>query len=433
MKTIAWQAEGWKPRFFTIWGGQALSLLGSQIVQFSLVWWLTEQTGSATVLAMASLVAFLPTIVLGPFVGPLVDRWNRRAIMLLADGAIATATLVLALGFALGLASPAVVIGLVFVRAVGAGFHQPAMTASTSLMVPDRQLTRVAGLNQMLQGGLGIISAPLGALFVVLLPIQTVLLIDVGTALFAIAPLLWIAIPQPPVRPGEHGETGNGYWRQLKDGFRYLVNWRGLLILSIFITVVNFVMAPSGALFPILVADHFNGGAPELGWLQAGFSIGIVAGGVILGAWGGFRRRIVTSMVGLFFLGVAYGSLGVIPGDRIWLAILASGAGGLMLPFVNGPVRAILQSTVAPEMQGRVFTLLGSFAQAMIPLGLLIAGPVADAFGVTSWYLIAGLGCAGMAVLSLATPAVIRIEEQRQAPEPESAGQEMESVVEQTR
>src|SRR6185503_14647221 len=149
--------------FWTIWSGQALSLAGSQASQFALIWWLTEKTGSPAVLTTATLVALLPSIVLGPAIGALVDRWSRRRTMIVADSAVALGSLVLAGLFLTGRASTTVVLLFIFLRAVGGAFHAPAMLAATSLMVPPEQLSRVQGVNQMLQGGIGIFTAPLGA------------------------------------------------------------------------------------------------------------------------------------------------------------------------------------------------------------------------------------------------------------------------------
>jgi DHA3 family macrolide efflux protein-like MFS transporter len=154
-------SRGWAPPFFTIWTGQAFSLLGSQLVQFALIWWLTKTTGSATVLATASLVGLLPQVILGPVIGTLVDRWNRRLTLILADSTIALATLGLALLFWSGKVEIWHVYLLMFIRSTAGGFHWPAMQASTSLMVPKEHLARIQGLNQILQGGMNIASAPL--------------------------------------------------------------------------------------------------------------------------------------------------------------------------------------------------------------------------------------------------------------------------------
>lgn len=142
--------SNWKPRFFTIWSGQALSLVGSALVQFALVWWLTVETGSATTLATASFVALLPQIILGPFVGTLVDRWNRRLIMIAADASVALTTALLIALFATGRVAVWHVYLAMFLRSLGGTFHYPAMAASTSLMVPHEHLARVAGMNQTL-------------------------------------------------------------------------------------------------------------------------------------------------------------------------------------------------------------------------------------------------------------------------------------------
>ncbi len=150
----------WKPRFFTIWLGQVASLIGSSVVQFGLIWWLTQSTGSATVLATASLIALIPGIFLAPFAGVLVDRWQRRTVMVAADGLVALAALWLAVTFWSGSIEIWHIYALMLLRSIGQSFHWPAMQASTSLMVPDEHLTRVAGLNQATKGALNIVGPP---------------------------------------------------------------------------------------------------------------------------------------------------------------------------------------------------------------------------------------------------------------------------------
>src|SRR5688572_15127051 len=154
--TAADESRPMRP-FLILWAGQSLSLIGSQAVQFALIWWLTERSGSATILATATLLGLLPPIVLGPVIGTLIDRWNRKRVMLAADGFIAVASLLLAWLFATGTAEVPHVLGLLFLRALGAAFHAPAMTASTTLMVPEKHYARIQGLNQSVQGILAIV------------------------------------------------------------------------------------------------------------------------------------------------------------------------------------------------------------------------------------------------------------------------------------
>jgi DHA3 family macrolide efflux protein-like MFS transporter len=412
MINLSWNETNWRARFFTIWGGQAISLFGSRLVQFALIWWLTAETGSATVLAIASLIGLLPTVLLGPFAGALVDRWKRRQVILVVDTAIALATLLLAYLYAIDAVSVGTVYVLLLVRGIGESFHWPSMSAATSLMVPDEQLTRVQGLNQMLQGGLNIVAAPLGALLFGYLPMQGIMLIDVVTAAFAILPLLAISIPEVAQHEEKSSsERSTTFWDDFRSGLKYVRGWPGLMILMLLAMVINFLLTPAAALMPILVADYFKGGPLQLGWIEAAFGFGMIAGGLVLGAWGGFKKRILTSMVGLLGLGIGFSLIGFVPSNLFWLGVVSAFFAACMVPMVNGPIHAILQSAVEPEMQGRVFTLVGSMGAAMAPLGLIIAGPVADAIGVQSWYVIGGLACVLMAVVGYSIPAVMNIED----------------------
>ncbi|MGW8226935.1 MAG: MFS transporter [Anaerolineales bacterium] len=412
MINLSWNDTNWKARFFTIWSGQAFSLFGSRLVQFALIWWLTAETGSATVLAIASLFGLLPTVLLGPFAGALVDRWKRRQIILIVDTAIALASLLLAYLFAIDAVGIGTVYVLLLVRGIGESFHWPSMSAATSLMVPDDQLTRVQGLNQMLQGGLNIVAAPLGALLLGLLPMQGIMLIDVVTAALAILPLFLITIPEVAQHGGKSGSMGiPTFWEDFRSGLNYVRSWPGLMMLMLLAMVINFLLTPAGALMPILVSDYFKGGPLQLGWIESAFGFGMIAGGLLLGAWGGFKKRILTSMFGLIGLGVGFSLIGFVPSNLFWLGVVGAFFAASMVSIVNGPIHAILQSAVEPEMQGRVFTLVGSLASAMAPIGLIVAGPVADVIGVQSWYVIGGLACILMAVLGYSIPAVMNIED----------------------
>jgi DHA3 family macrolide efflux protein-like MFS transporter len=411
--------KAWKTRFFTIWSGQALSLLGSQLVQFALIWYLTVQTGSATVLATASLVGLVPYVVLGPIVGTLVDRWNRRVIMIVADSIIAIATVVLALLFAMNVVEIWHIYLLMFIRSVAGGFHGNSMTASTSLMVPTEHLTRIQGINQMLNGGLNIVAAPLGAILLELLPMQGILAIDVVTAVLAVTPLFFFAIPQPErIERGDLIERDKpSVWQDLASGLRYVLNWPGLLIIASMAVLINFLLTPAFSLLPLLVKDYFNGSAVHLSWINSAFGVGIILGGLLLSIWGGFKRKVMTSMLGLAGMGTGTLLMSQVPPTGIYIAIGAALLVGIMQPITNGPIHAVMQSTVAPDMQARVFSLLGSAASAMSPIGLLIAGPLSDKYGIQTWFLLGGSLCLLMAAAGFFIPALKNMEADRTSQE----------------
>lgn len=412
------ESKKWARPFFTIWIGQALSLVGSQVGGFALVWWLTQETGgSATILALMTFIAMVPGVILGPFVGALVDRWDRRRVMMVADSTIALFSAGLVALLWLDALQVWHIYVIMFVRALGGTFHFSAMQASTSLMVPKSQLARVGGMNQTLRGALDIITPPLGALLMELLPLSAIMGIDVVTAAFAIGPLFFVHIPQPERRaaeaqPSERQSPVKVLFRDVGEGFAYVWHWTGLFIVLLMATVLNMMANPAFSLLPILVKNHFAGGALELGWLNSAWGIGLIAGGLTLSVWGGFRRKIDTSLVGLVGMGLGMFVVGIASPDGFWLAWAGMLFAGFMNPIVNAPFMAILQSAVAPEIQGRVFAAIGSLSGVASLLGMAIAGPVADGFGVSVWFAAAGVISLFMGVAIRAIPAVIHIEDE---------------------
>ena len=402
----------WMVPFFTIWTGQQLSIVGSRAAQFALVWWLTLETGSATVLATASLVALAPQILLGPFVGALVDRWNRRVVMIVADSFIALVGLWLAFLFWSGTMEVWHIYIVMVARSFGETFHWPAMAASTTLMVPEKHYTRISGLNQTIHGLLNLIGAPLGALLLSLIPMHGVMLIDVATAAFAVIPLLFIVIPQPK---REHIEAikESSFLANAREGLRFVLHWPGMLVLLAAASILKIALMPAFSLVPLLVKDHFGGEAAEYSMLSVSVGLGMLLGGLALSAWGGFRKKVYTILLGLLGIGAASLVLGLTPATMFWLGIVSTFVIGFMISLADAPIAAIMQATVPPEIQGRVFGLLGSLFSLTTPIGLAIAGPVGDAMGIPFWFRLAGIICLIIAVVSFFIPAFRQLEEHR--------------------
>jgi DHA3 family macrolide efflux protein-like MFS transporter len=304
-----------------------------------------------------------------------------------------------------------------FLRSLAGSFHWPAFSASSALMVPAEHQSRVQGINQTLQGATNIVAAPLGAILLGLMPIASVLLIDLGTAALAIATLLPVFIPQPaPAATGDAGGGGRAsIWAEMRLGLRYVAGWPGLLIVLLMALVINLLLTPAFSLLPLLVTGHSNAGALELGWMESAWGIGVVVGGLLLGIWGGFRRRVLTSLGGLIVMGAGVTALGLIPTSAFPVGVGALFIIGVTNPFINGPIQAVLLVAVAPEMQGRVLGLVMSASTAATPLGLLIAGPLADAIGVRAWYVAAGIVTAAMGAAAFFVPAVTHIEDRTKA------------------
>lgn len=409
---------GWKKTFFLIWFGQAFSLFGSELVQFALVWYLTKQTGSASVLAMASFVAVLPKVFLSPFIGALIDRWNRQRVMIFADLGIAFLSLILVLVFWLGDVQVWHIYVVMFMRAVGSSFHWPSMQASTSLLVPKGSLARISGWNQTLQGAMGILAPMAAALLLDFLPMQGILAIDILTALMAILPLLFVTIPQPvPLADRPILSGVRDLWRDVKEGFQYLSHWKGMLYLIAAATILNFLLNPGYTFTPLLVTDYFKLGAFELSLIEAVFSIGMITGGLVLGAWGGFRKKIVTILAGILGIAGSTAMIAAAGADQFYAALVGMSLSGFMMPIVNGPIYAVLQSHVEPDIQGRVFTLVSSLSTAMLPLSMLVAAPVAEWIGIRGWLALAAAGCFVIGAGGFLIPELINLEDPHYQPQ----------------
>ena len=411
----------WPIRFFSIWITQAFSQIGSQITQFALIWWITQSVGSATALATASLMGLLPRVIIGPFAGVLVDRWNRKRVMIAADLLSMFCVLVVAYLFATETVQIWHLYGLMFIRSVCGAFQYPAMQATMPLIVPEAHLARVAGLNEMLNGGTNIVAPILSALLMTIVPLQGMLMVDVATALPAVAVLLIFVIPQPRPAASAGAATASAgaatasarpqnVWQDMREGLQFMRGFRGLLIISCAAMLVNFVLAPTGSLMPLLITKHFKGQVTDLAVIESVFGIAVIIGSLLLSVWGGFKRRIVTCCTGLAGLGIGTALIGLAPSNVFGLALAGMFLMGFMNTFANGSVMAIMQTVVPNHMQGRVMSLLGSAAGLMTPLSLAASGPLSDLLGLQVWYIVGGIGCVLTALLMFASPSVMHIE-----------------------
>jgi MFS transporter, DHA3 family, macrolide efflux protein len=348
----------WQFRFFTIWIGQAFSMLGSHLVGFAFVWYLTDQTGSATILAVGSLMNLIPSIVIGPIAGAFVDRWNRKVVMAVFDSITALFTLLIAILFIFDFAQIWHIFLVMFIRSTCGQFQWAAMIASTSLMVPRQYLSRVAGANQTLQGLMNIIAPALGALFISLMPIQGILFVDVFTAALAVGPLLFFTIPQPQ-RNGTQAtvpfQEKTSIWQDFSEGWKYVTGWPGLMAIIFLAMMVNFLVTPAFTLLPLVVTEHFSKGAYELGFINSAFGIGVIVGGLVLSAWGGFKNQMVTSLVALTTSGWAVLVVGLASPSMYLLALVGMALFGFLIQSSMAPLWRSCRQRLNQKYRGVFF------------------------------------------------------------------------------
>ena len=315
--TLPDPGPGWQRRFWTIFGGQGLSLIGSALTQFVLLWWITDTTGSISALTTAGLAALLPQALLGPLGGTLADRYSRRALMIGADAISALCMMVLITLFLTGNIELWHLYTMMFVRSAMQAFQAPAAAASTALLVPNSFLPRAAGLNQSLQGIMTVAAAPLGALAIGVMPIGLALGIDVITALLGIVPLLFFKIPQ--VRAARGSRTG--MWQEFVEGVQLVWRQPGLRRLYGLLGVVVLVIMPSFTLLPLLVRQHFGGGAGEVALMEGLTGLGMLAGGAIVTALAP-KRQVRWVLVGFTAACLTLALTALMPADLFWLAVL---------------------------------------------------------------------------------------------------------------
>ncbi|MEW6648601.1 MAG: MFS transporter [Chloroflexota bacterium] len=360
--------------FLVIWMGQLISILGSGLTSFALGVWIFQETGQATPFAITVLFGTLPRILLSPLAGSLADRWNRRRLMILSDSGNALVTLVVVL---LVYTDSLQIWNIYLVALAGslcAAFQEPAYTASITMLVPKKDLARASGLMQIAQS-MELLVAPLlaGVLFG-FIGLGGIVLIDFITYFFAVGALLIVRIPQPKLTSQPEGSGKNKTWQDAQFGWKYLRQRAGLFGLLLYFALVNFLVNLGGVLTAPLLLSFTN--PTVLGAVQTVSGVGMLAGSLILGAWGGPKQRIrgVLAFIGLASLGVM---LVGIRADALWI-----GAGYFVLlfcvPLASGTSQAVFQTKIAADVQGRVFAIRAMISRSMMPVAFLLAGPLAD-------------------------------------------------------
>lgn len=400
--------EHWKRNYAILWGGQAVSLLTSSILQMALIWHLTAATQSALVLSMASLAGFLPSAVLGAVAGTLVDRTSRKAAMVGADLFIAAVSLVLVFAAMDGELPIWLILTVLAVRSVGTAFHTPAISATTPLIVPAEQLTRCAGYTQSLQT----ISFIAGTAIVgILYPIWTIsgmVALDVAGAVVACLAVAMIPIPEVEKQAAA---AKSSLWYETKEGYKILRQQKGLFAILCSAAIFMILYSPINALFPLMSLDHFGGTTVQASIAEIAFAVGMLVGGLLLGVKGGFRRRGFGIPFSVALMGLPICLSGLLPPSGFWLFAALCVVMGLSCPIYNAPVTALMQERVPPEYLGRVFGLYGSVCSLAMPIGLVLSGAFADRVGTPRWFVITGALCVLLAVGMYLTPSIRNIDE----------------------
>lgn len=373
----------WKKDIVLFILSQTVSLLGSSLVQYAIMWYITLHTKSGIMMTISIICGFLPTFFLSPFAGVWADRYNRKILIMLSDSFIALTTLVMAILFFMGYGSIPLLFVMSALRAVGSGIQTPAIGAFIPQLVPEEQLTRVNGINGSIQSMIMLLSPMLSGALLTMATIEAIFFIDVITAAVAVAVLLFFL--KVPVHAKAQSSQGVSYFKDLHEGVLYIRDHKYVRKFFIFCAFFFFLAAPVAFLTPLQVTRSFGSDVWRLTAIEIFFSLGMMLGGMIIASWGGFRNRIHTMTLSSFVMGICTFALGVIPIFWLYLAVMV--ICGIFMPFFNTPSTVLLQEKVEPDFLGRVFGVLGMISSSMMPLGMLVFGPVADIVPI-EWLLI---------------------------------------------
>lgn len=404
--------QNWKRNTVAFMASQAISLFGSSLVQFAITWYITLTTQSGVYMTISIICGFVPTLILSPFAGVWADRYDRKKLIMFSDGAIALSTLVLAIVFLTGYKPIWLLFAVSALRALGSAVQSPSINAMLPDMVPEDQLMRINGINGSLQSLLTLVSPALaGALLTATGSIELLFFLDVITA--AIAIVVMLRFLKLPVHVKKEGKLQGGYFGEIRQGLSYIRKHNYLLHMFVFIALINFAAAPIAFLTPLQTVRSYGDEYWRLTALEITFSAGMLLGGLLISTWGGLKNRIHTIVLALGIMGVTTVLMG--SGVSFWVYLAMLVLSGFSMPLANTPAITLLQEKVDSAYIGRVFSVVSMISSCVMPLSMVIFGPLADRIAI-EWILvgtgIAFLALAGIMLMDRTAVAIGKREEQ---------------------
>ena len=408
--------EKWQRQTALFLGSQTISLFGSSLVQYAIFWYLTLETQSGVIMTLSTIFGFLPTFFISPFAGVWADRYNRKRLIVLSDGITALSTLVLVLLFLAGQRSIWILLATSAIRAIGAGIQMPAVGAILPQIVPEKELTRINGLNGSIQAVVMLVSPMISGALYQFAPMEGIFMIDIVTAALAIAIMVFLL--KVPTHEKASQEQVSNYLQDMKLGFRYIQNHDFIKRLFLYFSLAFFMAAPVSFLSPLQVARSFGEDVWRLTAIEIAFSIGMIGGGLWIASWGGFKNRIHSIAFAIGAMGLCTFGMGVIP--NFWIYLFLMGLVGLVIPLLNAPSMTLLQEKVEEDFLGRVFGVQSMVASSMMPLGMLIFGPLADRMAIEILMAVSGVFLMVVAFFAIRDRVLLEAGK----PEPSDTGKE---------
>lgn len=374
----------WKKSIVRFLSAQTISLFGSSIVQYGIVWYITLTTSSGKMLTLSTLCGFLPQIVISLFAGVWIDRYDRKTLVMVSDSVIAVSTLALAAAFLAGYKNIWLLFAVLVIRSAGTGIQTPAVNAIIPQIVPAEGLMKINGINSTLSSAIMLISPAVSGAVLSAASLEATLFIDVVTAIIGVGITSTVLL-----RPYERSIQGErSCLEEIKSGFYYLKENRFIGRLLVFQLVILFLISPSAFLTPLMVSRRFGGEVWRLSASEMTYSLGMILGGLLIVSWGGFKKRLNTTMLAGAFYGLLMIGLGAAPVFLVYL--LCNTLIGVTSPCYNAPITVTIQERVIPEMHGRVFSFMQIASSCALPLGMVFFGPLADSVDIQTLLITSG-------------------------------------------
>ncbi|MHC1719539.1 MAG: MFS transporter [Clostridiaceae bacterium] len=376
----------WDKNVVLFLASQIISIFGSSLVHYATMWYITLETKSGIMMTISIICATIPTLLVSPFAGVWADRYSRKLLIVLSDAFTAVATLILAILFLMGYKSIGLILVITAIRALGSGIQTPAIGAFLPQITEEEKLTKVNAVNGSLQSFVLMLSPMLSGALLTVASIEMIFFIDVITAAIAIS--VMILFLHAPIHKKALEKQSASYFEDLKQGFIYIGSHEYIKRFFLFCAVFFVLVAPVAFLTPLQVARSFGSDVWRLTAIEVAFSIGMILGGIALASWGGFKNKVHTMTVSSLLLGGCTMALGATP--VFWIYIFFMAVSGVAMPLFSTPATVLLQEKVEGDYLGRVFGVLSMISNTMMPLGMLVFGPLADVMKIEWMLLITG-------------------------------------------
>lgn len=386
----------WKKKTTRFLTAQTISLFGSSIVQYAIIWYITLTTSSGIMMTISTICGYVPQIVISLFAGVWLDRYDRKKMMILSDAIIASATLIIAILFLCGYRNIWFLFAVLLIRSAGTGIQTPAVNAFIPQIVPKEHLMRINGINSTLSSLMTFLSPAISGTILSLTSIEATFFIDVITAIIGIS--IMFSLKTPKLIKSIDENNTKSVIQDMKIGLLYLKKNVFIKQQIYYLMIVSVLISPSAFLTPLLVNRAFGTEVWKLTISQMTFSLGAVIGGLLIATWGGFRNRRLTIILATICYGAMMIGMGTAPFYIIYLVF--NFLIGISMPCYNAPVNVLLQENVEPSMQGRVFSIVQIANACALPLGTIIFGPMADIISVQTILIFTGFAVVSFAIFS---------------------------------